>query len=132
MRPALFKAAITKPFRTWHDLLHTAITMSAAAGNPQAYVQMHPGHSSGAITERYVHAAAVIKKPRVCGAFCCSPGWTRTNNPPVNSRMLCQLSYRGPAAKRRSQSSVWTRVPQSRANVTLTTAVTSFCSVDVS
>ena len=28
--------------------------------------------------------------------FCsCSPGWTRTNNPPVNSRMLCQLSYRG-------------------------------------
>ena len=31
---------------------------------------------------------------------CSSPGWTRTNNPPVNSRMLCQLSYRGsvPAA----------------------------------
>jgi hypothetical protein len=27
-----------------------------------------------------------------------SPGWTRTNNPPVNSRMLCQLSYRGLAA----------------------------------
>jgi hypothetical protein len=24
-----------------------------------------------------------------------SPGWTRTSNPPVNSRMLCQLSYRG-------------------------------------
>src|SRR5262245_11479254 len=24
-----------------------------------------------------------------------SPGWTRTNNPPVNSRMLCQLSYWG-------------------------------------
>src|SRR5947208_3325668 len=24
-----------------------------------------------------------------------SPGWTRTTNPPVNSRMLCQLSYRG-------------------------------------
>jgi hypothetical protein len=29
------------------------------------------------------------------GLFCSSPGWTRTNNPPVNSRMLCQLSYRG-------------------------------------
>jgi hypothetical protein len=26
---------------------------------------------------------------------CCSPGWTRTSNPSVNSRMLCQLSYRG-------------------------------------
>ena len=25
----------------------------------------------------------------------CSPGWTRTTNPSVNSRMLCQLSYRG-------------------------------------
>jgi hypothetical protein len=24
-----------------------------------------------------------------------SPGWTRTTNPSVNSRMLCQLSYRG-------------------------------------
>ena len=24
-----------------------------------------------------------------------SRGWTRTNNPPVNSRMLCQLSYAG-------------------------------------
>jgi hypothetical protein len=29
------------------------------------------------------------------GLFLSSPGWTRTNNPPVNSRMLCQLSYRG-------------------------------------
>jgi hypothetical protein len=27
-----------------------------------------------------------------------SPGWTRTNNLPVNSRLLCQLSYRGLAA----------------------------------
>lgn len=25
----------------------------------------------------------------------CSPDWTRTNNRPINSRMLCQLSYRG-------------------------------------
>ena len=24
-----------------------------------------------------------------------SPSWTRTNNLPVNSRLLCQLSYRG-------------------------------------
>ena len=29
-----------------------------------------------------------------------SPGWTRTNNPPVNSRMLCQLSYRGSLGRR--------------------------------
>ncbi|CAG6392995.1 hypothetical protein SCOCK_20026 [Actinacidiphila cocklensis] len=26
-----------------------------------------------------------------------SPDWTRTSNLPVNSRLLCQLSYRGPA-----------------------------------
>lgn len=25
----------------------------------------------------------------------CSPDWTRTNNPAINSRMLCQLSYGG-------------------------------------
>lgn len=25
----------------------------------------------------------------------CSPDWTRTNNRPINSRELCQLSYRG-------------------------------------
>ena len=41
----------------FHDLRHTAITHDAAAGNPQAYVQMKAGHSQGAITERYIHAA---------------------------------------------------------------------------
>lgn len=25
----------------------------------------------------------------------CSPAWTRTKNRPINSRKLCQLSYRG-------------------------------------
>jgi hypothetical protein len=39
---------------------HTAITHDAAAGNPQAYIQMKAGHSQGAITERYIHAAAVL------------------------------------------------------------------------
>jgi hypothetical protein len=37
------------------------------------------------------------EKARTCGPFNDSPGWTRTSNPPVNSRMLCQLSYRGTA-----------------------------------
>jgi hypothetical protein len=35
------------------------------------------------------------KKPSLLRGLSYSPGWTRTNNPPVNSRMLCQLSYRG-------------------------------------
>jgi hypothetical protein len=34
--------------------------MDATAGNLSAYVQMKAGHSNGAITERYVHTAAVM------------------------------------------------------------------------
>src|SRR5437763_2028078 len=60
MRPALKRAKIEKPFRPWHDLRHTALTREAAAGNPQAYVQMKAGHSQGSITERYIHAAQVL------------------------------------------------------------------------
>jgi len=60
LRPALTKASIDKPFRVFHDMRHTAITHDAAAGNQQAYVQMRAGHSQGAITERYIHAAAVL------------------------------------------------------------------------
>ena len=60
MSPALKKAGITKPFRPWHDLRHTALTHEAAAGNPQAYVQFKAGHSQGTITERYIHAAQVL------------------------------------------------------------------------
>ena len=46
--------------RPWHDLRHTALTHEAAAGNPQAYVQLKAGHSQGSITERYIHAAQVL------------------------------------------------------------------------
>lgn len=60
LRPALTKAAITKPFRPFHDLRHTALTHEAAAGNPQTYIQMKAGHSQGQITERYIHAAQVL------------------------------------------------------------------------
>lgn len=38
---------------------HTALTMDAAVGNPNAYVQAKAGHSQFSITERYVHAAQV-------------------------------------------------------------------------
>jgi integrase len=50
----------TKPFHPWHDLRHTALTHEAAAGNPQAYIQLKAGHSQGSITERYIHAAQVL------------------------------------------------------------------------
>ena len=60
LRPALVRAKVDKPFRAFHDLRHTALTHEAAAGNPQAYVQMKAGHSQGTITERYIHAAQVL------------------------------------------------------------------------
>ena|SRR3712207_3287197 len=60
MRPALKAAGITKPFRPWHDLRHSALTHEAAAGNPHAYVQAKAGHSQSTITDRYIHAAQVL------------------------------------------------------------------------
>jgi integrase len=60
LKPALRKAAITKPFRPFHDLRHTSLTHTAAAGNPQIYVQARAGHAQGSITERYMHAAQIL------------------------------------------------------------------------
>ena len=60
LRPALRRAGIERPFRPFHDLRHTALTHEAAAGNPQVYVQLRAGHSQGAITEKYIHAAQVL------------------------------------------------------------------------
>lgn len=59
LKPALHKAGITKPFRPFHDLRHTSLTHTAAAGNPAIYVQHRAGHSSAAITERYLHASQI-------------------------------------------------------------------------
>ncbi|MGH7188950.1 MAG: tyrosine-type recombinase/integrase [Acetobacteraceae bacterium] len=59
LKPALAKAGIKKPVRPFHDLRHTSLTYTAAADNPQIYVQARAGHSQGAITERYMHAAQV-------------------------------------------------------------------------
>lgn len=60
LRTAILRAGISKPFRPFHDLRHTALTHEAAAGNPMAYVQLKAGHSQSAITERYIHAAQVL------------------------------------------------------------------------
>ena len=59
VKPALKQAGITKPVQPWHGLRHTALTIDAAVGNPNAYVQAKAGHSQFSITERYVHAAQV-------------------------------------------------------------------------
>jgi integrase len=59
LKPALLTAGIEKPLQPWHGLRHTALTIDAAVGNPNAYLQAKAGHSQFAITERYVHAAQV-------------------------------------------------------------------------
>jgi integrase len=59
VKPVLTTAGITKKIQPWHGLRHTALTMDAAVGNPNAYVQAKAGHSQFSITERYVHAAQV-------------------------------------------------------------------------
>jgi hypothetical protein len=35
-----------------------------------------------------------------------SPEWTRTTNPAINSRMLCQLSYGGTVARWRPEATI--------------------------
>jgi hypothetical protein len=50
------------------------------------------------IVARMLHADIAAKNinPRLTWAYASSRDWTRTNNLPVNSRLLCQLSYAGP------------------------------------
>jgi integrase len=90
LKPALKKAAITKPFRPFHDLRHTSLTHAAAAGNPQIYVQERAGHAQGSITERYMHAAQVLfpgaaerSEERMFGAAS-AQGGTRTTGRSAN------------------------------------------------
>jgi integrase len=56
-RKAIKKAGVTKPFRPWHGLRHTALTETAAAVVPAMFVQAKAGHAQGSTTERYLHAA---------------------------------------------------------------------------
>ena len=60
IRKALTRAGITKPFRPFHDLRHSSLTHTAAAGNPAIYVRQRAGHSQGPVTERYLHVAQVL------------------------------------------------------------------------
>jgi integrase len=57
VRKAIKTAGITKSFRPFHGLRHTALTETAAAGVPAMFVQFKAGHAQGSTTERYLHAA---------------------------------------------------------------------------
>lgn len=41
------------------------------------------------------NSAPTTRTSPLIRACFCSPNWTRTSNLPINSRLLCQLSYRG-------------------------------------
>jgi integrase len=56
-RKAIKAAGVTKPFRPWHGLRHTALTETAATGVPAMSVQAKALHAQGSTTERYLHAA---------------------------------------------------------------------------
>ena len=56
LKLALKVAGVKKPFRPFHDLRHTSLTHTAAAGNPHIYVQARAGHAQASVTERYLHA----------------------------------------------------------------------------
>jgi integrase len=82
VKAALQKAKITKPLQPWHGLRHTALTMDAAVGNPNAYVQSKAGHSQFSITERYIHAAQTTfpgaverSEERIFGTDSNAAGW---------------------------------------------------------
>ncbi len=72
MRPALKAAGITKPFRPWHDLRHTALTHEAAAGNRTPTFRRRPD------TVRARSPTATSTPPR-----CSSPA------PPRRPRRAC-------------------------------------------
>ena len=103
----------------FHDGRHTALTRLAEAGQPDWVIQAQMGHVSPAMMKTYSHVRRValdaaakalepveIPKPEVTSQPASqdagfqdelmqfasefgSSGWTRTSNPPVNSRMLC-------------------------------------------
>ena len=50
--------------------------------------QVEPAHHPAAYPRSWSQATRSVRNA-------CSPAWTRTRNPSVNSRMLCQLSYGG-------------------------------------
>jgi integrase len=78
VKPALRKAGTTKKIQPWHGLRHTALTIDAATGAPNAYVHAKAGHSTFSIAERYVHAAQVAFLGRLSAARSgCSRRWGR-------------------------------------------------------
>ena len=96
-RKAIKQAGVTKPFRPWHGLRHTALTETAAAGVPAMFVQAKAGHAQGSTTERYLHAAktsypdmAELAEARMFPSGSWKEGWAASNANPQSWLIRCR------------------------------------------
>jgi hypothetical protein len=76
-----YRTGTARATPTWPSLPRLASSSSSSSSVERSV-------ESGHLERRLLRLASP-------GGLRSSPGWTRTNNPSVNSRMLCQLSYRG-------------------------------------
>ena len=81
------------------------VYMARKVFNPATAAALRPlrdqGKKQRRMRSREFLALAILEE-LAYGAVTCgkgSPEWTRTTNPAINSRMLCQLSYGGPIAR---------------------------------
>ena len=95
---------------TWMMVRAPACTRASAARASWPERTTAPRHASSRVCSTHIRARSArreLGRPSGIGEAAEGPltdgrpgssnsrGWTRTNNPPVNSRMLCQLSYAG-------------------------------------
>lgn len=113
-------AGITKPFRPFHDLRHTALTHERGRGRePDGYVQLKAGHSQNAITERYIHAAQVMfpgavarGEVRMFGASSTAYGGQTTDLGAASPRIHCVGSrFRSYALVAGTRAKSWQKFP---------------------
>ena len=110
-----------------HQPGQTTATAISVALPPRPDIRTHPGstHQSTLRGRRHPRRSTILPRPSSGGpgwrrthaghtdtdmrrppagaggrTWESSPDWTRTNNLPVNSRLLCQLSYRGSCSAR--------------------------------
>ena len=92
---ALYPASLSAAYVSERAGLHLTFDSGATIVVPQ-HVQYEAWQVHDDKGWPGVHARHIGRSRRVDEFVkACSPGWTRTSNPSVNSRMLCQLSYRG-------------------------------------
>ena len=84
-----------------HKLVIYSREHLAPHGMPKHWITVDDSPTAALLTAQtrasieHLHDGGSVYFPRSEEGMCGSPNWTRTNNPSINSRMLCQLSYGG-------------------------------------